>query len=217
VNETTEAHTPRPGSRRRLIVSLLSVVALLAAAALAAGCGGSSDSSTITIGNESASDNALVHEQDPSVPKTPTSGPLSTKPTVEPGKGPKPTKLETKEIVKGTGKTADTGHGVYVNYVGALWSNGKEFDSSWSRNEPFTFVPGTGVVIKGWEKGVVGMKEGGRRELIIPAAEGYGAQGSPPKIPKNEALIFIVDLLKVTSEKEAAEASGASSSAPTAE
>ena len=195
-------------------MSLLAALALLAAAALAAGCGSSSDSSTITIGNESASDNALIHEQDPSVPKTPTSGPLSTKPTIEPGKGPKPTKLETKEIVKGTGKTADTNHGVYVNYVGALWSNGKEFDSSWSRNEPFLFTPGAGEVIKGWEKGVVGMKEGGRRELIIPAAEGYGAQGSPPKIPKNEALIFVVDLLRVTSVKEQA---GATSRPPNTE
>jgi len=208
VNETTQAPTPRPGASRRPVLSLLAALALLATAALAAGCGSSGDSSTITIGNESTSDNALIHEQDPSVPKTPTTGPLSTKPTIEAGKGPKPTKLETKEIVKGTGKTADTNHGVYVNYVGALWSNGKEFDSSWSRNEPFLFTPGVGEVIKGWEKGVVGMKEGGRRELIIPASEGYGAQGSPPKIPKNEALIFIVDLLRVTSVKEQAGAAG---------
>ncbi len=204
MNETTHATTPRSGPRRRLIVSLLSALALLAAVALAAGCGSSSDSSTITIGNENTANNSLIHAQDPSVPKTPTSGPLATKPTIEAGKGPKPTKLETKEIVKGTGKTADTSHGVYVNYVGALWSNGKEFDSSWSRNEPFLFTPGVGEVIKGWEKGVVGMKEGGRRELIIPASEAYGAQGSPPKIPPNEALIFVVDLLRVTSVKEQA-------------
>jgi peptidylprolyl isomerase len=204
VNETTHATTPRSGARRTPIFSLLGALALLAAAVLAAGCGSSGSSSTITIGNENTTDNALVHEADPSVPKTPTSGPLSTKPTIEAGKGAKPVKLETKEIVKGTGRTADTSHGVYVNYVGALWSNGKEFDSSWSRNEPFLFTPGLGEVIKGWEKGVVGMKEGGRRELIIPASEAYGAQGSPPKIPKNEALIFVVDLLKVTTLKEQA-------------
>ena len=204
MNETTPATTPRTGSRRRSILSLLGALALLATAALAAGCGSSGNSSTITIGNQNTADNKLIHAADPSVPKTPTSGPLSTKPTIEPGKPPKPTKLETKEIVKGTGKEATTTHGVYVNYVGALWSTGKEFDSSWSRNEPFLFTPGVGEVIKGWEKGVVGMKEGGRRELIIPASEAYGAQGSPPKIPKNEALIFVVDLLRVTSVKEQA-------------
>ncbi len=204
MNDTTPATTPRTGSRRRLIPSLLGALAITATAALAAGCGSSGNSSTITIGNQNTADNALIHAADPSVPKTPTSGPLSTKPTIEPGKPPKPTKLETKEIVKGTGKEATTTHGVYVNYVGALWSTGKEFDSSWSRNEPFLFTPGVGEVIKGWEKGVVGMKEGGRRELIIPASEAYGAQGSPPKIPKNEALIFVVDLLRVTSVKEQA-------------
>ncbi len=208
MNQTTEAQTPRPGASRRLLVSLLSVLALLAVAALATGCGSSSNSSTITIGNESTTDNALVHENDPSVPKTPTSGPLSTKPTVEAGKGTPPKTLVTKEIVKGTGKEATTKNGIYVNYVGALWSNGKEFDSSWSRNEPFLFTPGIGEVIAGWEKGVIGMKEGGRRELIIPPSLAYGAQGSPPKIPKNETLIFVVDLLKVTSVKEQAQASG---------
>jgi peptidylprolyl isomerase len=208
VNETTNAPTPRSGSRRKPILALLSVLALLAAAAIAAGCGSSSDSSTITIGNENTADSSLVHAQDPLVPKTPTTGPLSTKPTIEAGKGTPPKTLVTKEIVKGTGKEATTKNGIYVNYVGALWSNGKEFDSSWSRNEPFLFVPGLGEVIAGWEKGVIGMKEGGRRELIIPPSLAYGAQGSPPKIPKNETLIFVVDLLKVTSVKEQAEQSG---------
>ncbi len=208
MNQTTQAQTPRPGAGRRLLVSLLSVLALLAVAALATGCGSSSSSSTITIGNESATDNSLIHAQDPAVPKTPTSGPLATKPTIEAGKGTPPTKLVTKEIVKGTGKEATTNNGIYVNYVGALWSTGKEFDSSWSRNEPFLFTPGVGEVIAGWEKGVLGMKEGGRRELIIPPSLAYGAQGSPPKIPKNETLIFVVDLLRVTSVKEQAAASG---------
>jgi len=205
VNETTKAPTPRAGASRSLRATLLVALSLLAAALLFAGCGGSGNSSTITIGNENTADNALTKQGDPSVPKTPTSGPLSTKPTIEAGKGPKPTKLETKEIVKGTGKEAKDASGVYVNYVGSLWTTGKEFDSSWSRNEPFLFTIGVGNVIAGWEKGVIGMKEGGRRELKIPASEGYGKQGSPPKIPPEEALIFVVDLLRVTSVKEQAE------------
>ena len=95
----------------------------------------------------------------------------------------------------GTGKEAKKGSTVYVNYVGALW-NGQEFDSSWKRNEPFLFVIGTGEVIAGWDKGVVGMKVGGRRELKIPPEEAYGKAGNAPKIPPNESLIFVVDLLK---------------------
>jgi peptidylprolyl isomerase len=101
----------------------------------------------------------------------------------------------TKEIVTGTGAEAKTGSAVAVNYVGALYKTGKVFDASWKRNEPFTFTLGKGQVIPGWEQGVVGMKVGGRRELIIPAALGYGVKGSPPSIPPNETLVFIVDLL----------------------
>ena len=68
--------------------------------------------------------------------------------------------------------------------------------SSWKRNEPFSFTIGTGSVIKGWEEGVIGMKVGGRRELIIPAEEAYGAKGSGSTIPPNEPIVFVVDLLK---------------------
>ncbi len=112
-----------------------------------------------------------------------------------PPSGPPPTKLVTKEIIAGTGAEAKSGSAVAVNYVGALYKTGKVFDASWKRNEPFPFTLGKGQVIPGWEQGVVGMKVGGRRELIIPPALGYGAKGSPPSIPPNETLIFIVDLL----------------------
>jgi peptidylprolyl isomerase len=197
VKTNLQATSPRPSRRGRIPAALLSALALLVAGVLIAGCGSSSESSTITVGNENKADNKLIAAGDPQVPQTPTSGPLATKPTVEAGKGPKPTKLETKEIVTGTGAEAKTGFTVYVNYVGALWSNGKEFDSSWKRNEPFTFVLGANQVIKGWEQGVVGMKVGGRRELKIPPELAYGKEGSA-SIPKNEALIFVVDLLKAS-------------------
>jgi peptidylprolyl isomerase len=196
VNNYSDATSPTSAPRRRLRAGLLTALLLLVSGLLIAGCGSSGGSSTITIGNENKADNKLVTAQDPTVPKTPTSGPLATKPTVEAGKGAAPTKLEKKDLVVGTGAEAKKGSTVYVNYVGALWKTGEEFDSSWKRKEPFTFALGGGQVIKGWDNGVVGMKVGGRRELRIPAEEGYGKLGSPPKIPKNEALIFVVDLLK---------------------
>jgi peptidylprolyl isomerase len=179
-------------------------LAALSAAALIAGCGSSGSSSTITVGAENKADEALANNSattsststsTTAAAKTPTSGPLSKEPHVTPPSGPPPTKLVTKEIVKGTGAEAKTGSAVAVNYVGALYKTGKVFDASWKRNEPFTFTLGKGQVIPGWEQGVVGMKVGGRRELIIPSALGYGAKGSPPSIPPNETLIFIVDLL----------------------
>src|SRR5438045_1428876 len=81
---------------------------------------------------------------------------------------------------------ARPGDTVTVQYVGANYKGGKQFDASWDRGQPFTFPLGGGQVIPGWDKGVVGMKVGGRRELIIPPALGYGPRGSPPVIKPNE-------------------------------
>ena len=101
----------------------------------------------------------------------------------------------SKELVKGTGAEAKAGEKVTVNYVGVLYKTGKEFDSSWKRSETFAFELGKGQVIKGWDQGVVGMRVGGRRELIIPAELAYGKNGQPPTIPPNSPLIFVVNLL----------------------
>jgi peptidylprolyl isomerase len=120
-----------------------------------------------------------------------------TKPTVNVPKGAPPKKLEIKDIEEGTGPEAKAGDEVTVQYVGVNYKNGKEFDASWDRGEPFTFQLGAGMVIPGWDQGVEGMKVGGRRELIIPPELAYGPEGSPPAIGPNETLIFVIDLLEV--------------------
>jgi peptidylprolyl isomerase len=187
-------------------ISSRPVVALatLGAAILIAGCGSSSSSSSIGVGEENTADQTLATATS-STPaatspttasvKTPTTGPLSKEPTVTPPTGPAPSKLVTKEIITGTGPEAKAGEQVTVNYVGVLYKGGKVFDASWKRNETFPFLLGKGQVIPGWDQGIVGMKVGGRRELIIPAELAYGAKGSPPTIPPNSALVFVVDLL----------------------
>jgi FKBP-type peptidyl-prolyl cis-trans isomerase len=180
------------------------LLAALATALLIAGCGSSGSTTTIGPGNENSADNKLVTAGEKAgetstaptaTAKTPTSGPLSKEPTVAPPSGGAPAKLVTKDLIAGTGPEAKAGETVTVNYVGVLYNGGKEFDASWKRNEPFSFSLGKGQVIPGWDQGVAGMKVGGRRELIIPAALGYGAKGSPPSIPPNAPLVFVVDLL----------------------
>src|SRR2546421_186771 len=97
----------------------------------------------------------------------------------------------------GGGKAAKKGDQLSMQYVGVTFADGKEFDSSWNSGSPFQFQLGKGSVIKGWDQGLVGIKPGGRRELIIPAKLAYGARGRPPSIPPNAALVFIVDALSV--------------------
>lgn len=161
--------------------TILTIAACLALAA--AGCGGGDSSSGSSESTASTGET--------------TSSAAKTKPKAIVPKGAPPKKLVVKEIEKGSGEEATAGDEVTVQYVGVNYKSGKEFDSSWSRNEPFTFPLGAGQVIPGWDQGVAGMKVGGRRELIIPPQLGYGETGSPPAIPPNETLVFVIDLLEV--------------------
>lgn len=103
--------------------------------------------------------------------------------------------LRIEDEVVGTGDAAVAGKSVTVNYLGTL-TDGTKFDSSYDRNQPFTFNLGAGEVIKGWDEGVAGMKVGGKRKLTIPPTLGYGSQDLGA-IPPNSTLIFEVELLKV--------------------
>ena len=107
-----------------------------------------------------------------------------------------PTGLAYQDMARGSGATAEPGRTVTVHYTGWL-PDGKKFDSSRDRNEPFSFELGSGQVIAGWDQGVAGMKVGGRRKLVIPAALGYGDAGAPPDIPPGATLVFDVELLAV--------------------
>jgi len=104
--------------------------------------------------------------------------------------------LAIEELTVGSGSEAQSGKKVSVHYTGTL-TDGKKFDSSHDRGQPFSFTLGAGQVIKGWDQGVAGMRTGGKRKLTIPPHLGYGARGFPPVIPPNATLVFEVELLDV--------------------
>ena len=111
-----------------------------------------------------------------------------------------PSGLQYEDELIGSGPEARAGHDVRVHYTGWLFENGTKgakFDSSRDRNDPFEFSLGAGMVIKGWDEGVAGMKVGGKRTLVIPPAMGYGARGAGGVIPPNATLMFDVELLAV--------------------
>ena len=121
---------------------------------------------------------------------------LSAKPEIPKPTGTPPNDLVTEDVVTGDGAPARSGDHVTVHYVGVSYSTGAQFDSSWDRGRPFDFPLGAKRVIQGWDFGVAGMREGGRRTIVIPPSLGYGPRGMGPIAP-NETLVFVVDLVKV--------------------
>ena len=117
-------------------------------------------------------------------------------PVISAGSPPPPTSLVAKDLVVGTGAEASASSTVLVQYVGAAYSTGKVFDSSWQRGQPLSFS--LSGVVPGFAQGIEGMKVGGRRVIVIPPALGYGAAGEPPVIAANETLVFVVDLKSVS-------------------
>jgi peptidylprolyl isomerase len=164
----------------------LAFACLLLTSALAA-CGGSSKSS----GN----DETAATPAPTATAAAPAATPALKKPKVKVPSGKPPKHLVKRDLRVGTGAPAQAGQSVTVQYVGVDYKNGKQFDASWDHGQPFTFPLGAGQVIPGWDRGVVGMRPGGRRELIIPPSLGYGPQGSPPVIRPNETLVFVIDLI----------------------
>lgn len=182
------------------------LVALLVLAVAAAGCGSSTEQSAADKSAAKAEQEAKNQKPvaEPTAPTSakvaPTAGEadIAKKPTVPKGTGAAPTALKAETLIAGSGPEIKNGQQATVQYVGVLFKNGKEFDTSWGKGkQPFQFAIGGGQVIPGWDQGVLGMKVGERRRLTIPADLAYGAQGSPPKIGPNEPLIFDIDLKKI--------------------
>ncbi|MFD5599572.1 FKBP-type peptidyl-prolyl cis-trans isomerase [Leucobacter sp. NPDC058333] len=117
-----------------------------------------------------------------------------TKPEIEFPEGPAPTELQIVDVVEGSGDEALASSTVDVHYLGVEYDTGEEFDSSWGRGESINFP--LRALIQGWQVGIPGMKVGGRRKLIVPAAQAYGTSGGHPLSGKT--LIFVIDLLGVS-------------------
>lgn len=158
----------------RRIVTLISASALLAAIVVVVLVAGGGDDSS---GGECGK----------------ISDDLKTKPVIE-ACDDLPTELVSEDIVEGEGPAAKDGDTLEMQHVGVVTDTGEEFDASWDRGEPFEFELGAGNVIQGWDEGIKGMKVGGRRKLVIPPDLAYGEAGSPPSIPANATLTFVVDL-----------------------
>ncbi len=120
-----------------------------------------------------------------------------TKPEIDFPEGDTPDDLVIEDLIEGDGREAAAGDTVSAHYVGVAHSTGEEFDSSWGRGAPLDFRLGVGMVIQGWDRGIEGMKVGGRRKLTIPAHLGYGDRGAGAAIAPGETLIFVVDLAGV--------------------
>jgi FKBP-type peptidyl-prolyl cis-trans isomerase len=186
---------------RRLIL-----LCLAAAALFVAGCGSDDSTKTAAIPDDASASVSTPADTASTPAATDTTGTTATtqdpslaqKPEVKVPSGPAPKKLVINDLVEGTGAEAKDGDNLTMDYVGVLYKNGKQFDASWDRGQPFSFQLGSGQVIPGWDQGIKGMKVGGRRELIIPPAMGYGSEGSPPTIPANATLVFVVDLKDVS-------------------
>jgi peptidylprolyl isomerase len=116
------------------------------------------------------------------------------KPTVEVPEGAPPTELVTEDITEGEGAEAKAGDQLSLQYVGVDFETGEEFDSSYTSGQPIQVDLGAGGVIPGWDQGIVGMKAGGERKLVIPPDLAYGAQGSGDSIGPNATLVFVVQL-----------------------
>lgn len=185
-----------------------SLLVMVSASALGlAACGNSSGSASATTATttpaqaSSTTTSTAAGGSSPTIASIPSkyrspAGTAGNAPTVVVPPGPPPAGLESADLILGKGAVAKAGDSVEVEYVLATYSSKKVIQSSWT-SQPFGFTLGEGQVIPGWDEGVVGMRVGGRRELIIPPSLGYGSTSPGAGIAANDTLVFVIDLVKV--------------------
>jgi peptidylprolyl isomerase len=165
---------------RIFVVKASAILLAMCAVVAMAGCGAAGDSSGESAGATTTESPALIDKPKVTVPEGPPSG-----------------KLEIEDLQEGTGAPVERGDYVTFHYVGVDYETGKQFVSSWGgrlRN----FTVGAGEEVPGIEKGIEGMRPGGRRELIVPPDLAYGRRGSPPAIGPNQTLVFVIDLFETS-------------------
>jgi peptidylprolyl isomerase len=195
---------PRLSQRSGALVTALVLAGSLVLAACSSSPSGSASNTTTTSESTGAGPSTTTapsgspSDEIGSIPAADPSpaGTAGTAPTVTVPSGPPPSHLESADLITGTGPAAADGDSLVVQYELATYSSGKVIQSSWT-SSPFPFTLGQGQVIPGWDKGVVGMKAGGRRELIIPPSLGYGSQSPGAGIAANDTLVFVIDLLSL--------------------
>jgi peptidylprolyl isomerase len=180
------------------------IVAVLALAAALAGCGSSTAPGIVlapsngATADTTAAASLTTTTSTSSAPATPLPSALKTEPTFSPPKGAPPKQLVVKDLIKGTGPAVTSpSQTVTVAYVGKVYKTGKVFDASWDHPGKAPLTDPLSSVIPGWQKGLIGMRVGGRRELIIPPSLGYKNQAQA-KIPANSTLVFVVDLHSIS-------------------
>jgi peptidylprolyl isomerase len=183
-------------TRRRFLQGM---AALGVGGSVLAACGDDDDD------DSAAEDSPAMEETSTTAGATPTSAPAgggttATKPVFEVPAGDPPKELQTKDITVGTGAEAVAGKTVTIHYVGKAYSSRQQFDASWDGGQPFPFMLGANPlqVVPGFDKGVTGMKVGGRRQVIIPPALGYGDNPPTDKIKPGDTLVFVIDLVNVS-------------------
>ena len=177
-------------SRHALLAALIAAFLALTLAA----CGDEDEGeSSGTSSSETTQTEAAAPAEEPAEISTD----VEAKPEIGKPAGDPPTELVKEDIVTGKGPKAKEGDSVTVHYVGVNFSTGDQFDASWDNGAPVAFQLAQGQLIDGWVQGMQGMRVGGRRKLVIPPELGYGAEGSPPAIPPNETLVFVMDLKKI--------------------
>jgi peptidylprolyl isomerase len=193
--------------RRNTVIGAIAgtavVIAVLVVVGVVVFSGGGSKAKT-SVKPQSSTSASPSPSATPSAPKRcakiSPDPPAKGEPTVPDVKGKAPSKLVEKNITRGHGAPAKSGQTVTVKYVGVACSTGKAFDASYTdgaKKREFSFQLGAGKVIPGWDQGLVGMRAGGVRELVIPASLAYGTTGSGTQIKPNETLIFLVTMVKV--------------------